>query len=112
MAQLITINNITMAKEIYLNNVEHKELTKHLIKYVTIFPNDTDPAIKGIIAKLKYRFYFDPDTVKDHVGVPLADKWNFVHDNCEWDDMEEFHNLLWDFLLQVEDKELRKYLKD
>ena len=101
-----------MAKEIYLNNVEHKELTKHLIKYVTIFPNDTDPAIKGIIAKLKYRFYFDPDTVKDHVGVPLADKWKFVHDNCEWDDMEEFHNLLWDFLLQVEDKELRKYLKD
>jgi len=101
-----------MAKEIYLNNVEHKALTQHLIKHITIFPNDTDPAVKGIIAKLKYRFYFDPDTIKDHVGVPLADKWNFVHDNCEWDDMEEFHNLLWDFLLQIEDKELRKYLKD
>ena len=77
-----------------------------------MFPNDTSPVIKDIIAKLKYRFYFDPDTIKDHVGVPLADKWNFVHDNCKWDDMEEFHNLLWDFLLQIEDKELRKYLKD
>ena len=101
-----------MAKEIYLNNEEHTVLTKYLIKNVTMFPNDTSPVIKDIIAKLKYRFYFDPDTIKDHVGVPLADKWNFVHDNCEWDDMEDFHNLLWDFLLQIEDKELRKYLKD
>lgn len=101
-----------MAKEIYLNNEEHTVLTKHLTKHVTIFPNDTNPVIKDILVKLKYRFYFDPDTIKDHVGVPLADKWNFVHDNCEWDNMEDFHNLLWDFLLQVEDKELRKYLKD
>ena len=101
-----------MSKEIYLNNEEHTVLTKYLIKHVTMFPNDTNPVIKDIIAKLKYRFYFDPDTVKDHIGVPLADKWNFVHDNCEWDDMEDFHNLLWDFLLQIEDKELRGYLKD
>lgn len=101
-----------MAKEIYLNNEEHTVLTKHLVKHVTIFPNDTNPVIKDILAKLKYKFYFDPDTIKDHVGVPLADKWNFVHDNCGYDNMEDFHDLLWDFLLQVEDRELRKYLKD
>ena len=101
-----------MAKEIYLDNEEHKVLIKHLEAVAALDRHVAKLVIKGIIKKLKYKFYFDPDTVKDHVGVPLADKWNFVHDNCEWDDMEDFHNLLWDFLLQIEDKELRRYLKD
>ena len=101
-----------MAKEIYLNNEEHKVLINHLEATIALDANLANLIIKGIIEKLKYKFYFDPDTVKDHIGVPLADKWNFVHDNCEWDDMEDFHNLLWDFLLQVENKELRKYLKN
>ena len=101
-----------MAKEILLSNEELKVLTNHLVKHVTIFPNDTNPVIKDILAKLKYRFYFDPDTIRDYIGVPLADKWNFVHDECEWDNMEDFHNLLWDFLLQIEDKDLRRFPKD
>lgn len=97
-----------MAKEIYLDNEEHKVLIKHLEAVTALDAHVANLVIKGIIKKLKYKFYFDPNTIKDHVGVPLADKWNFVHDNCEWDDMEDFHNLLWDFLLQVEDKELNR----
>jgi hypothetical protein len=94
-----------MAKEFYLNNEEHKVLTWHLKTWLTCHENEV---LNGILEKLKYKFYFDPDTVKDHVGVPLADKWNFVHDNCGYNNMEDFHDLLWDFLLQVEDKELNR----
>ena len=95
-----------MAKEIYLNNQEHKVLTKHLIKYLE--NSDHEEVLRDVLLKIKYKFYFDPDTIKDHVGVPLADKWNFVHDNCGYDNMEDFHDLLWDFLLQVEERELNR----
>lgn len=92
-----------MQKSITLNTQELKLLTKQLTTFKTLFPNNSDtPTVENILAKLKFDFYFDPETIKDHVGVPLADKWNFVHDNCDWDSMEDFHNLLWDFLLQVE----------
>ena len=99
-----------MAKEILLNQQEQKVLTKHLLKWLK--SNDNDEVLRDILLKTRYEFYFDEGTIRDHIGVPLVDKWNFVHDNCEWNSMEEFHNLLWDFLLQVEDRELRKYLKN
>jgi len=99
-----------MAKEILLSNEERKVLKQHLLKWLSKF--DSDEVLREILLKITYDFYFDKETIERYVGVPLADKWNFIHDECEWDDMEEFHNLLWDFLLQVEDKELCKYLKD
>jgi len=99
-----------MAKELYLNNEEHKVLTKHLIKYLE--NSDQEEVLRDILLKIKYKFYFDPQTIERYVGVPLSDKWNFVHDECGWDDMEEFHNLLWDFLLQVEDKEFINFMKN
>lgn len=98
-----------MAKKILLSKEEQKVLTKHLLRW--LHSNDNDEVLRDILLKTRYEFYFDEETIMEHVGVPLVDKWNFIHDNCEWDSMEDFHNLLWDFLLQVEDRELRKYLK-
>ena len=55
--------------------------------------------------KTIYKFYFNEDTINDHVNTTYKEKVSFVSNNCEYFDEDDFNFLLEDFLLQVKHKE-------
>lgn len=52
-----------------------------------------------------YKFYFDSDTINDHIGTTYKEKVSFISQNCEYFDSDDFNALLEDFVLQVKHKE-------
>lgn len=60
----------------------------------------------------RYEFYFDQSTIDYYVDYNYLNGWantalkvyEYVADECEWEDEEDLRNLFLDLLNQIEDK--------
>lgn len=60
----------------------------------------------------KYKFYFDQSTIDYYVDHNYLNGWastalkvyEYVADECEWEDEKDLRNLYLDLLNQIEDK--------
>lgn len=52
---------------------------------------------------MQNKFYFNPETLNDYADATYDEKYDFIRYECEWDDEDDFNDLLLDFINQTLD---------
>ena len=50
----------------------------------------------------KFKFFFDPEGVKDHSSATPKELFMFCYNNCDWEDATDLADIYSDFVAQVE----------
>jgi len=51
---------------------------------------------------MSFKFFFDPNTIKDHLGSTPKELFMFCYNNCDWENATDLADIYSDFVAQVE----------